>query len=88
MTELTEKLWKFIDQLGIPAKLIRMIKAYTYDSKNKVSFGGELSHKFPVTTSLRPGDAISPALFNIALESGMRIVMTQAKGIKIKNINS
>lgn len=62
-----------------------MIKACTYDPKSKVSFEGELSHKFPVTTSLRQDDDLSPALFNIALESVMRIVMTKAKGIKINN---
>lgn len=32
------KLWKAMDQLGILAKLIRMKKACTYDSKSKVSF--------------------------------------------------
>lgn len=73
-----------MDQLGIPAKLIRMIKVCTYNSKSKVSFGRELSHKFPVTTSLRQSDALLPALFNIALELIMRILMTKAKSIKIK----
>jgi len=36
-------------------------------------------------TGLRQGDTLSLALFNIALESVMRVVMTQVKGIKIKN---
>lgn len=58
--------------------------ACTYCSKSKVCFGGELSEEFPVTTSLRQGD-LSPALFNITLESVMSVVMTQAKGIKIEN---
>ena len=40
---------------------------------------------FPVTTGLRQGDALSPALFNIALESVMRTVISQAKGIEIKD---
>lgn len=55
-------------QLEIPAKLTRVIKACIYNSKTKVSFGGDLSEKFSVTTDLRQGDALSPALFNIALE--------------------
>lgn len=54
--------------IGIPAKLIRLIKAHcTHESKNKVSFGGEVSDEFPVTTGLRQGDALSPAQFNITL---------------------
>jgi len=40
--------------------------------------------EFPVTTGLRQGDALSPVLFNITLESVMKIVMFQAKGIEIK----
>jgi len=80
-----DKLWEVMDQLGILAKLTRLIKSCTYNSKSKISFGGELSEEFPVTTELRQGDAISPALFNIALESIMRIVISQAKGIEIKD---
>jgi hypothetical protein len=80
-----EKLWEVMGKLGIPAKLTRVIKACTYNSKSKVSFGGDLSEEFPVTTGLRQGDALSPALFNIALESVMRVVMTQAKGIELEN---
>jgi len=34
------KFWEVMDQLGIPAVLIRMTKACTYESKSKVSFGG------------------------------------------------
>jgi hypothetical protein len=72
-------------QLEIPAKLTRLMKACSYNSKSRISFGGVLSEDFSVTTGLRQGDALSPALFNIALESVMRIIMFQAKGIKIKD---
>jgi hypothetical protein len=58
-----------MNKIGIPVKLVRMIRAYAYESKSKVSFGGLISDEFPVTTGLRQGDALSPALFNIALES-------------------
>lgn len=71
-------------KLRITAKLIRLVKACTYESKSKGSFGGELSDNFPVTTCPGQDDVLSPALFNFTLESGMRIVMTQAKGIQIK----
>jgi len=80
-----DKLWEVMESLGIPAKLTRLIKSCTYNSKSKISFGGELSEEFQVTTGLRQGDALSPALFNIALESVMRTVISQAKGIEIKD---
>uniref|UniRef100_A0A2S2N6G4 Retrovirus-related Pol polyprotein LINE-1 n=2 Tax=Schizaphis graminum TaxID=13262 RepID=A0A2S2N6G4_SCHGA len=80
-----DKLWEVMESLGIPAKLTRLIKSCTYNSKSKISFGGELSVEFQVTTGLRQGDALSPALFNIALESVMRTVISQAKGIEIKD---
>ncbi|VVC29027.1 Reverse transcriptase domain [Cinara cedri] len=80
-----DKLWEVMDQLGTPAKLTRLIKSCTYNSKSKISFGGESSEEFQVTTGLRQGDALSPALFNIALESVMRTVISQAKGIEIKD---
>jgi len=64
-----ERLWKVMDQLGIPRKIIRMIRACVNGSKCKVKYGGEESEEFEVKTGLRQGDALSPALFNIALES-------------------
>jgi hypothetical protein len=51
-----------MDQLEIPTKLTRLIKACTYNSNSNISFGGELSEDFPITTSLRQGNALSPAL--------------------------
>lgn len=72
-------------QLGILAKLTRLIKTCLYNLKSKISFDGDLSGEFPVTTGLRQGDDLSPALFNIALESVMRIVISKAKGIEIKD---
>jgi len=44
-----------------------MIKACIYESTSKVSYGGDVSDEFPVTTELRHGDVLLPALFNNAL---------------------
>ncbi|KAL4148913.1 hypothetical protein QTP88_003052 [Uroleucon formosanum] len=80
-----ERLLKVIDQLGILRKIIRMIRACMNGSKCKVKYGGEESEKFEVRTGLRQGDALSPALFNIALESAIRETLGGATGIKIGN---
>lgn len=54
-------------------------------SKCKVKYGGEESEEYEVNTGLRQGDALSPTLFNIALESAMRETLDRATGIKIGN---
>jgi len=61
------RLWKTMNQLGIPAKLVRLVKACVQHPMCKVKFNGELSEEFSVETGLRQGDAFSPVLFNIAL---------------------
>ncbi|KAL4098105.1 hypothetical protein QTP88_022774 [Uroleucon formosanum] len=80
-----ERLWKVMDQLGIRRKIIRVIRACVNGSKCKVKYGGEESEEFEVRTGLRQGDALSQALFNIALESAMRETLDGATGIKIRN---
>lgn len=59
-------LWWTMIVLGIPAKLVRLVKVYVQNSKCKVKFNSVMSEDFPVETSLRQGDALSPILFNIA----------------------
>ncbi|XP_050426968.1 beta-1,4-N-acetylgalactosaminyltransferase bre-4-like [Adelges cooleyi] len=51
----------------------------------KVKYEGEDSEEFGVGIGLRQGDALSPALFNIALESVMRETLDGALGIKMRN---
>jgi sorting nexin-29 len=41
-----DKLWEVMDQLGILAELTRLIKPCTFNSKSKISFGGELSELY------------------------------------------
>jgi len=62
-----------------------MIKACVQGSKCQVSFGGAYSNEFPVSTGLRQGGALSSALFNIALESVVRHVLSKAEEIKISD---
>jgi len=78
------RLWKTMTQLGIPAKLVKQVKACVQHSKNKVKFNGELSEEFSVETGLRQADALSSALFNIVLESVVKEVLDDATGLNIK----
>lgn len=80
-----KKLWNVMSRLGIPEKLTKIIKVCVQGSKCKVSFGGTYSNEFPVLTGLRQGDALSPALFNIALDSVVRQVLSKAEGLKLSD---
>jgi hypothetical protein len=49
-------------------KLVRLIKMYLNETYSKVCIGKHLSDSFPVQNDLKQGDALSPLLFNFALE--------------------
>jgi len=74
-------------ELGIPAKLVKLVKVYVQKSKCKIKFNSVMSEEFPVETSLRQGDALSPILFNIALKSVVRKVQKDRIGLRIRKQN-
>lgn len=49
-----EKIWKAMDQMRIPRKIIRIIQTCVQEPKCKVKYGGEESKEFNVETGLRP----------------------------------
>jgi len=69
-------------QLGIPAKLVRIVKACMTNSRCKVKFNAVISEEFTVNIGVRQGDALSLILFNIALESVVRrILQSEPQGL-------
>jgi len=69
-----DQLWIALTNLGIPNKLIKMIKKSNSNTFCKVRWQGELSPLFEVKSGLNQGDALSPILFNFALEQVVRDV--------------
>jgi hypothetical protein len=67
-----ESLWNILREFGIPGKLIGLIKMCIEDSRGIVISDGLRSEPFEITTGLRQGDALSPLLFNLALEKCIR----------------
>jgi hypothetical protein len=66
------KLWNNLKRLGIPTKIVILIKLCNNNTNCIVRVQGELSESFEVVKGLRQDDALSLVLLNLALESVIR----------------
>lgn len=67
-----KKLWTAMMELGVPLKLISLVKMTLTDINSRVRLRNQLSEPFETDTGLRQGDPLSTLLFNIALEKAVR----------------
>jgi hypothetical protein len=74
-----EVLYNILLEFCIPKKLVRLIKMRLNETYSKVLIGKLLSDKFLIQNGLRQGDALSPLLFNFALEYVIRKVQKKMK---------
>ena len=63
-----EVLYNILIEFEILMKLVRLIKMYLTETYSRVWVGKNFSDIFPIRNGLKQGDALSPLLYNSALE--------------------
>lgn len=66
------KLWRVMEEFGIPSKLISLTKLTLCGATSRVRIRNKLSEAFDVMEGLRQGDPLATLLFNLILEAAVR----------------
>jgi len=78
-----EVLYNIFIEFGIPMKPARLIKMFLNETYRRVQVGKNFSDMLPIKNGLKQGDALTPLLFNFALEYAIRWVHGKPGWIEI-----
>ena len=68
---------------GVHPKMIRLLRAYYEQTRARVRAYGELSEFLDIRTGVRQGCALSPTLFNFAIDWILNTTLRDARGVEI-----
>lgn len=77
-----EYIWTTLKNIGLPTKIIRLIKAGYDDFRNRVLHKGQISEPFKTETGVKQGCILSPLIFLIVLDT----ILSKATKDKIRGI--
>jgi len=72
-----------MEKFGIPQKLVASIKMCMEDTQYKIRVEYMVSEAFEVRTGLKQVDALSPTLFNLALEKSIKELQLETTAVDI-----
>ena len=79
-------MWAVMEEMGIPAKLIRLTKTCYRNTKCSVRQGRKRTNTFEIVSGLKQGCILSPILFNIIMEKVARTILDRQEGAKFVDL--